>query len=198
MSGSWPSDIKTKAVTLSSTQQTLVSQGQSFKRQVRTKNTQRWTIHIDTPPMHRSQWQKLLGFFNKQQGRYGTFTFSPSILSIQLGAGGGTPLVNGGSQTGSAIITDGWPNSTTVLKQGDIFKFANSTKVYQVTDDATTNGSGQVTINICPALITSPADNEAIVYQNVAFTVAFSSDSFQTPIDTEWISEQSFDLEEVL
>src|SRR4051812_41289591 len=41
-----------------------------------------------------------------------------------LGAGGGPPLVNGASQTGGSLITDGWTPSLTVLKAGDIFTLA--------------------------------------------------------------------------
>ena len=107
---------------------------------------------------------------------------------------GSTPLVNGGSQNVTydtakntwtqSLITDGWANSTAVLKAGDVFTIAgvymvnNKTKSatnilqqFVVTADGTSDGSGNVTATVSPPIITSgphqtvdaaPADNAAI------------------------------------
>lgn len=113
---------------------------------------------------------------------------------------GSTPLVNGGSQnvtyanaTGAntqSLVTDGWANSTAVLKAGDVFTLAGVYAVnpvpgegttgktvmpflqqFTVTADATSDGTGNATLTISPAIITSgpfqtvsaaPADNAAI------------------------------------
>lgn len=82
------------------------------------------------------------------------------------GPGGGTPLVNGASQTGNSINTDGWPNSTTVLKAGDLVKLGTLQLVYELTGDATSNGAGQAALAIEPQIIvgTSPADNGVVAY----------------------------------
>ena len=81
------------------------------------------------------------------------------------GAGGGTPLVNGASQTGTSLVTDGWtPNITKVVAGGDVIKLAGLTPIYRVRDDVNSNGSGQATLIITPAIPagSSPADNAAI------------------------------------
>ena len=88
------------------------------------------------------------------------------------GAGGGTPLVNGGSQTGNTVNTDGWPNSTLVLKAGDLVKFGTLNLVYEMQADANSNGSGQATLSVDPLVISggSPADNATVIYgANVTF-----------------------------
>jgi hypothetical protein len=115
-------------------------------------------------------------------------------------ATGSTPLVNGGSQnvtyanaTGAntqTLVTDGWANSTAVLKAGDVFTMAGVYAVnpvpgegttgkmtmpylqqFTVTADASSDGSGNATLTISPAIITTgaqqtvsaaPADNAAI------------------------------------
>ncbi len=88
------------------------------------------------------------------------------------GAGGGTPLVNGASQTGSSIITDGWPNNiTNVVRAGDALKFAGDNAVYIVRDDASSNGTGQATINITPNLRVSPANNAVITNSGVTYRI---------------------------
>ena len=81
------------------------------------------------------------------------------------GAGGGTPLVQGGSQPGTSLVTDDWtPNITKVVAGGDVIKIAGLTPLYRVRDDANSNGSGAATLIITPAIPvgSSPADNAAI------------------------------------
>lgn len=110
-----------------------------------------------------------------------------------VGAFGGTPLVNGGAQTGATLVTDGWSNSITgLLKKGDVFTIAAvysvnpvtkaSTGILQqfvVTADANSNGSGQSTVGIYPSIVTSgvtqtvsgsPADNAPITVLGTAST----------------------------
>lgn len=121
---------------------------------------------------------------------------------------GSTPLVNGGSQnvtyanaTGAntqSLVTDGWANSTAVLKAGDVFTLAGVYAVnpvpgegttgktvmpylqqFTVISDATSDGSGNATLTISPAIITSgpqqtvdaaPADNAAITVMGTEAT----------------------------
>jgi len=94
-----------------------------------------------------------------------------------------TPLVNGASQTGSTLVTDGWASGASSLKKGDSFTLANVFSVnplnYQstgrlqqfvVTADIS-DTTGAISIPISPSIITSgqlqtvtasPADNAAI------------------------------------
>ena len=84
---------------------------------------------------------------------------------------GSTPLVNGASQTGNSLVTDGWANSTAILLRGDIITLASvnavnpqnrqdtgSLRNFVVTEDVTSDGSGNATIPIEPAI--SPAAND--------------------------------------
>ncbi len=113
---------------------------------------------------------------------------------------GSTPLVNGAAQnvtyanaTGAntqSLVTDGWAISTAVLKAGDVITLAGVYAVnpvpgegttgktvmdylqqFTVTADATSDGTGNATLTISPAIITSgpfqtvdaaPAENAAI------------------------------------
>lgn len=94
-----------------------------------------------------------------------------------------TPLVNGASQTGASLITDGWASGASSLKKGDVFTVGG---VYQVNPQSKANTgrlqqfvvtsdisdtSGAMTIAISPSIITSgqlqtvsaaPADNAVI------------------------------------
>ena len=90
------------------------------------------------------------------------------------GSGGGTPLVNGSSQTGSSLITDGWPASKTVLRAGDYFSVNGELK--QVTSDVLSDGSGNATIPFKPFLRGSPADNAPLTITRASCEMALVDD----------------------
>ena len=108
---------------------------------------------------------------------------------------GSTPLINGATQdvtyasskgTGTqTLITDGWAFTTLALTEGDVFTIAGVNSVnrrsredtgelaqFVVRADGTSDGAGNLTLTIAPAMITSgpyqtvtaaPADGAAIV-----------------------------------
>jgi hypothetical protein len=146
-----------------------------------------------------------------EKGRMGqglgfNFRMSQNVASHTVGPLGGTPLVNGASQTGATLVTDGWTASAASrLKQGDVFTIANvfavnpiskiSTGALQqfvVTADVSSDGSGNLTAAISPSIVTSgalqtvsgsPADNAAVTVVGTAATaypqnLAFHRDAF--------------------
>jgi len=123
------------------------------------------------------------------------WSMDQNISSHTVGPLGGTPLVNGASQSGSSLITDGWTASAASrLKKGDVFTIANvfavnpqtrqstgSLRQFVVTADVSSDGAGNATIPIFPAITTSgafqtvsgsPADNAAITILGAANTVS--------------------------
>ncbi len=85
------------------------------------------------------------------------------------GAYGGTPLVDGASQTGSSINIDGvTPSVTNWIRRGDYFSVLvnGEHELKLCTADANSDGTGQVTIQFEPRLRASPADNAAVRVQD--------------------------------
>jgi hypothetical protein len=81
----------------------------------------------------------------------------------------GSPLVAGGSQTGTALDVDAIGSDTYVPQIGDTFSIAGVELVYTVTALPTVV-SGVSTITIAPALDSSPADNAAITFLSSSHT----------------------------
>lgn len=103
-----------------------------------------------------------------------------------VGPLGGTPLVNGSTSSGATtLVTDGWTSAAAArLKKGDIFTIAGVNSVnpqsrqstgesaqFVVTADVSSDGSGNLTAAISPAITSSgafqtvdalPADNAAL------------------------------------
>ena len=104
---------------------------------------------------------EIMNFYNRQM----SLDVGHQMFTTTLGAGGGTPLVAGASQTGASIATDGWPATTLVLKAGDLVTFATgATVVYDITADVTSDGAGLATLPVSPNVFAggSPGNNDAI------------------------------------
>src|SRR6185295_19470105 len=103
-----------------------------------------------------------------------------NVRTHTVGTKAGTPLINGGSQAttyaasgannAQSLITDGWTASSAILKQGDVFTIAGVFAVnpvskdvlpylqqFVVNADVSSDGSGNATLNISPAIITTGA-----------------------------------------
>ncbi len=83
------------------------------------------------------------------------------------GAYGGTPLVQGGSQTGSTLVIDGCSNVTDWIKAGDYFSVEvnGEHELKMATQDLNTSGGGG-TLNFEPALRDSPSNNAPIYVED--------------------------------
>lgn len=180
MSGALPTTRAPAQVEVSSWSPTLISRAQSLKTQRRRRGAgvQRWKLHFSYGTMERADYLSIWAFLNAQDGQFGTFTaVLPANISPQ-GTWGGTPLVNGAVAAGtSSVAMDGvTPSIAGTGKKGDFIKFGGHSKVYQLTADADANGSGQATLSLKPALLAAVADNEAIAFSSVPFTLILADD----------------------
>lgn len=137
--------------------------GWTGARQVLASGRGWWECSVSLPPMvgeaSVAPWRS---FFAQMQGAANDFRLP--VNEIAQSASTATPLVNGASQTGRSIVTDGWPVSSTVLSAGMYVTINN--QLLQLTADVVSNGSGQATISVAPAVRSSPADNAPIEYKN--------------------------------
>jgi hypothetical protein len=181
MSGALPTTQAPSGASLRSVQPSRVSVSHSLKRQVRTVNTQRWTMALSWESLTRPVWAELQGFLLSQRGQAETFTVTVPGLTTPLGTWLGSPVVNGAGQTGRSINLSGFTiNQAKAVRAGDFLKFAGHTKVYMATADAASNASGLATVSIDPVLMVSPGASEVVSSGNIPFTVALASDNLDT------------------
>lgn len=175
----YPTTPMWREVAYSSVSPTFVSVTHSLARQARSTGAHAWAIELAYGAVTRSEFGELWSFLVKQAGQYGAFYWSPSTPFVTLGTGGGAPYVQGAGQTGTTLSTDGWSNSETVMKAGDFFSIEGDTKVYQVTADVVSDGTGQATMEFFPSLRASPA-NLADIDVSPVFRVSLSNDTLTT------------------
>jgi len=200
MSGTFPSSPTTKAVGITSQQNTIVSTTVSGRRQARQIDGQRFTLRLQFPPMTRTEFAPIIAFIMKQRSQLESFTYVPATVSTTRGSASTTISVNGSHAAGDNTITvDGMGNNLTgVLKAGDFVRFTGQTKVYMVVEDLNSNGSGAGTLTIEPPIRSALSDNTVLIYNNVDFTVGLTTDIQEFSIGTENYFQYEVDLIEVL
>lgn len=159
------------AVAVSRSPWTYNSQVQAFSGQV-------WLADISLPAMERADAEQWISFLLKLNGQEGTFLLGDGAAKTPRGTAAGSPLVNGASQTGQSLITDGWTSGSAVLKAGDYIQIGQ--RLYKVLNDVTSDGSGNATLDIWPRLRESPANNDPIVTASCVGLFRLASN--QTPL----------------
>jgi hypothetical protein len=153
-------------------------------------------------PMRRNDASQVIAFLAQLRGKFGTFLYGdPDYLALgPQGSGGGTPLVNGASQTGRSLDVDGLPNSATAYKKGDYFSLGTGTsmRLYMLTEDATTNASGEVTLQFEPKLRESPADNAALTFTGAKGVMRLTENIAEWDVNESNIYNMAFPFKEAL
>ena len=144
----------------------------TLKQQTYQFSGQRWEADIQLPAMQRDNAEEWVAFLMSLYGQKGTFLLGDPLGATAQGSAStaaGTPVVNGASQTGGTLAIDGLPASATnYLKAGDYIQLgsAATAQLYKVLSDASSNGSGEATLDIWPDLRSSPADGATVVVAN--------------------------------
>lgn len=140
-----------------------------FSQQVQAFQGQMWAANITLPPMNRAEADEWTAFLLALNGRQGTFLMGDPSAKLPKGVATGTPLVKGGGQTGSELITDGWtPSTSNILRAGDYIQLGtgDSSRLHKVLQSVNSDVSGEATLLLWPRLRSSPADNAPIVVNN--------------------------------
>ena len=173
MAGTYPTTPEFSSVGFSSEQKTITTTTDSGKMFAVQVDGQRFKFSASYPPMNRSEFAPVYAFIMKQRSQKETFQIALPDLKNAKGDVSGTVLVNGSHSAGDTTIdVDGM---TGEIKAGDFVKFAGDTKVYMVVSDATAV-AGAATLTIEPPLRSAIADDAAVTYDGVEFTVRLTND----------------------
>jgi hypothetical protein len=206
MSGAFPiSNAKFESLGIKSIQNTIISKSVSGKKLARQIDNQRFGFTIRVITGTRSDvYGELMAFIIKQRSGKENFTIIPPEFKNARGNETNTVLVNGTHAVGDTTIAmDGHHNDNPhAFKSGDFIKFASHDKVYMIVADVQAS-SGASTVTIEPPLLQTVADNSAITYDNVPFTVHLTNDiqefgAVGTANDGALLYQFEFDVEETL
>ena len=206
MSGAFPiSTSKFSTLGIKSIQPTLISKSISGKKLSRTIDAQRWAFTISIITSTRATaYGELMAFIVKQRSGKENFTIIPPEIEDARGSETGSVLVNGNQSAGDTTIAmDGFGgDGAGRFKAGDFIKFASHNKVYMVVADVTSS-SNAATVTIEPPLVADIANDSAVTYDNVPFTVHLTNDiqefgAVGSDKDGNLLYQFEFDVEESL
>jgi hypothetical protein len=162
-----------------------------------------WDATVILGQVERTDAAVMTAWFASMNGKEKTFLFGdPAAATAQGSASSapGTPLVNGASQTGAALICDGAPNgATNYLKAGDYVQLGSGStaRLHMVLEDVTSDGSGNFTLNLWPKLRSSPDNDAALVVATAQGVFRLKSNVTQWD-ETTVIYGFAMEIEEVL
>ena len=206
MSDAFPiSTAKFETLGIRSIQNTIISKSQSGKKLARQIDNQRFGFTARIITAKRSDvYGELMAFIVKQRSGKENFTIIPPEIEDARGSETGSVLVNGVHAVGDTTIAmDAFAgDGDGRFKAGDFVKFASHDKIYMVVSDVTSSSNAAI-VTIEPPLITALADNSAVTYDNVPFTVHLTSDIQEFGVvgsdkDGNLLYQFEFDVEESL
>lgn len=177
MSGTFPTTPRPSKLRKNSYRPTLVSTPHSLRRQTRSRGPHRWGLKLMWELLEEADGKDIFGFLDGQEGQAGKFM----VLVFGYETPRGTPTgatVNGAhAAAAQSVVMDGFGNGIVVFKRGDILTFASHKKVYAVTSDVTSDGSGNATVPLNCGLQQAIIDNEAVTFSNVQMQCSCINDN---------------------
>lgn len=163
----------------------------------------RWEAVYTLPAMRRgAETAAWTAFFVSMRGRFGTFLAFDPHNAVARGGVPGTPLVMGGDQTGNSLVTDGWgSNQSNILLPGDYIELPtgpDSKRLHMVVEAASSDGVGEATLEIEPALRESPLDDDPITVVNARVVMRLLSNTVSWDEGLAELQQFSFAAREVL
>lgn len=200
MSGTFPaSPVAASVVLRSLSGPTEVSIAHNLKEQRRTRGAQRYLIGLAWPETTKESIAPIRAHCEQQQGQWDTFSIVlPPPFNSPLGSWVGSPVCDGANQSGRNVILRGFTaNAANVAAAGDLFAFADHTKVYEVASNVSANAAGKANVALVQRLGQSPANGSAVTSSNVSFTVRLESDLVEQPVRPPTLSTFALALREV-
>lgn len=140
---------------------------------------QSWTFKLKSPALTRDEMMRDYATLVSKDGQVDAFTIVPPIVSSTRSTNAsGTPTVLSTYGAGTSVVRANGGSGT--LKQGDMIKFSNHSKVYMLTHDVNQDESSEDSFQIYPPLVTAVTNSATIIYNNVEFTVYLDTDQIKT------------------
>ncbi len=158
----------------------------TFEEQRQTYQGMLWLAGVTLPPMKRAKAAAWIGFLTSLNGKEGTFLLGDPAGDAPRGVGTGSPLVNGGSQTGRTLNTKGWTTGVTgILLTGDYIQLGSgaTSRLHQVVQDASSDGSGLSSLEIWPVLRESPVADSVIVINSTKGVFRLAENTSRSEVD---------------
>ena len=129
-----------------------------------------WSATVTLPPMLRSDAGNWQSFILKCHGRVGTFLIGDPDARTPRGNISGSVTLGSNASVGDYTVTlaTSQTSQVNVFRAGDYLQFGSgaTSKLHMIVDDANSDSSGNVNVNIEPAIKTAVSSGQTVVYNN--------------------------------
>ena len=181
MSGTYPSSPEFTSVDFKINTPTQVTETVNGRKRRSGFGVSYYTFAGKYASLTPTQASAVTSFVAKQYGQLESFQVVLPKISYNKAADyaqavGNAKVKTAASKGAFSVALKGLGNNKAVFKAGDFFKFTNHSKVYMVTDDVTSNGSGEATLYFSAKLVVNVVVDEVLVINAVPFTVILDQD----------------------
>jgi len=154
----------------------------TYKQQIVAHQGQRWEASVSIPLVRRDLAAEWKAFLTALKGPTGTFLLGDPDYATPRGLAAtfpGTPVIT--SQSGETIsVTGASPNKTGWLLAGDYIQIGtgSSATLHQVLQDANTNSSGVVSLEVWPGLRSTRSESLVLSSPKGLFRLASNASSW--------------------
>lgn len=174
----FPEDLSPQSITVRESRPANATVARSGLVQRVYRGSHFFEFELTWPPLEERNHRRLMAFVAGQDGIVDPFEMVIPATEA-LGTVAGTPVVKNAHLAGDTTLkTRGWYKRSRVFLAGDLFRLKQ--KIYRTTSRATTNASGEVTLNISPGLRQDSSDGEPLTVRGISFRVFFLNDSVET------------------
>jgi len=159
-----------------------------------------YTFTVKFPNMTPTQVGAISGFVAGTLGGYSAFEIILPKISYSKSTQQATGTLTVTTTVAAGVyqvLVSGAGANRIFLKAGDVIKFSNHSKVYQITGDIQADGSGNAVIYFSGALVSAVPSSTTITYNAVPFTVILDNDIQEFDSGFGGISTMSLDMREV-
>lgn len=173
-----PTQLTIESVELKSNSPTILSEGRNLVTLARSIPTHRWEMTLKSVNLPLLDSRAVSAWVNSLGGRNGTFTAVIPEISTPKGVASGAPVANSAHAIGVGVISISGFSASVLgqLRAGDMVKFGNHSKVYQVILDVSSSASGTATLSIYPRLMKAVPAGTAVTVRDVPFLLRLDND----------------------
>lgn len=181
MSGTYPSTPEFASVNFKINTPVQTTETVNGRKRRAGFGTSYYTFTGTYPTLPGADLRPVAAFIAKQYGQVESFQIILPGISYSRGADNAQAVGNAKVKTAASkgafsVALKSLGANKQVFKQGDVFKFAGHSKVYIVTDDVVSNGSGEATIFFSGKLVQNVVVDELLTITAVPFTVMLDQD----------------------
>ena len=158
---------------------------------------------FNLPPMLLAQAEQWIGFLGSLFGKFGTFLMGDYNRPTPQGAMSGSPLVSGSNPNGlnvlnvrgASLSVSNWAVAGDYVQ---VTAAGGSQRIYKVLQNAASDGSGNVALQIFPNIRETIADGVTVVTSNCKGTFRLQENSVVWKVDKDKVYTISFKAKEAI